>query len=319
LQAGFCAVWREAGAAWLLADGGGAIWLQRGGAAPAEELRLTSAGRPYRGRFTPRGLVRWRGEWLIVDGSDRLQRFGARGEWIGDRVLPTRASAITSSDRTLWLYNFLPTESGPRFWRSDDGVAFAAAAVPENPSAGESRAARALAAQLVLAGAPGGELYFSHLVGAPELRRLRGNAAVDVFSVAYSRSRRRAALEAFADGNFDPRSYSSPVADILVLPNGEVLVLRNREDVRAGGGAAGFSPPSSRSVVGLKPAAPPLGGLVIEVGRRLDRYSRDGAHLATAVLPDQGRWILGPASVLSPAGAVITAHFQKPMRGEVLP
>jgi hypothetical protein len=292
----FSAIWREKGAAWLLAADGGGIWLQRGGAAPSEALRFTSGGRPYRWRFAPRGLVRWRGEWLVIDGSERMARFDERGRLTGDRLLPTHASAITRSDRTLWLYDFLPSDAGPRFWKSDDGIAFVPVLVDDvTAGGGGSRAARALAAQLVVSAGPGDELYFSHLVGAPEIRRVRPGASIDVVSVAYSRSRRRAALESFADGQFDPKAYSSPVADILPLPTGELLVLRNREDVRR------------------------TGGTVTEVGRRIDRYSSDGAHIATAVLAESGRWILGPDAVLSPSGNVVRAVFQKPLRGEILP
>jgi hypothetical protein len=267
--------------------------VQRGSGQPQRAVVLAA-----KWRRPPFGFTRWRDEWLFVDGTTTLHRFTSKGAALPPRRLPVAATDIVTAGHILWIYNSLPRHNGPRFWTSATADEFR----PTAASIGDADIPpreRVLQTQLALVGAPNGDLLYAHLVGPPALTRVKVNGDAKRISLAYTRSARRAALVRVVSEATDPSMYSTPVRHVAVGANGDILVVRNREDVRDASGR-----------------------IREEQGRRVDRYTTDGKHVGTAVLTVSTLWVLseapGAVVAITPDGMLVRGAFGKPIPGGVI-
>ncbi len=290
----FAALARSGESAVLLDEQGECLWAQRGPTPPRKLLCL--AVDPGSRKLI--SIARWRSEWLGADGTERVRRFGPDGKQLGLIVAPVPVADIAASRLRIWAHGLFESKDGTILWHSDDGRSFQPAPqVPRSPSRGGL--SRLTENQAVLSVTSEGDAVLAPLIGPPELYVVRPGKGTEVRRLAYVRSSRRDSLRTAGGGELPVGELSAPVRDILPMANGELLVLRNRED---------------RNDPGGRP--------VEEKGLRVDRYSPAGSLLATAVLRETARWVLhaddGGVLALSPKGHVLRARFGEPDPGRIV-
>jgi len=295
----FIAVSRAADETWLLKRGGQSLFVQRGTSAPlpAATFHLRD-GRPFPWDREPLSLVRWRDRWLVANGGRNLWEFAGDGAFIDAVPAPSLITDVAAGAGVLWAYSAAAPPGLPSLWISSDARRFSPVQAAVTGGRG-SPEEHVIAAQLIVAVSPRQELLFVHAAGAPELTRVGAGGAARAFPLAYSRSTARARLERFRPDAHDLTAYSQPARDVAVDGRGQIVVLRNREDVRDRGKLAAIR------------------------GLRADRYSSDGRHLATATFPATVRFILRSDASrvlgLTDTGVVVTAAFGPPIAGGIVP
>ena len=291
------------GTAWLLPAGGQALYEQRGNAAPkaAITFRLPD-GTPFVWHTPPFGFAHWRDSWLVADGGSTLWFFKGDGTFVDAVPLPVPITDLATDGRqTIWLYSSVMVGFASKdihaLWQSRDGAHFTPLNV-ELVRATPNRAVALLEGQILIAGGSRDDLVFVHDTGPPALIRVEGKGGTRTVPLAYSRTKARATLEHYRPGFTELTAYSSPARDVAVEKNGDVLVLRNREDVFAG-----------KKVTTVH-------------GLRVDRY-RNAQHTGTATFPSAVRFILRSDATsvvgLSQEGLVVSAAFDRPVPGAILP
>lgn len=293
----FIAACRLPSEAWLL-DDTGRVYRQLGSSAPVPQFSLEQKdGSPYRWRRSPSGIARFKDLWVVVDGSKMLRTFSSAGTLVAEVELPVPSFDVIATKSRCWIYYSLPEPVPHALWSTADLRSFTPSAFePTDPKL--SRRDRMLAAHLVFALGQDDVFYFGHGIGEPSVTKIGAGASRTVIPLAYLRSRTRAALLLPSDAP-DVESYSAPMRDLLALANGELAVLRNREDIKTGNGV-----------------------VVSQQGRRIDRYGADGRQLSTATFPLTVRWILHAGKdqvwALAPDGTVHAAPFGPPIRGGIV-
>ncbi len=291
----FRAVARSGSQTFLLDEHSRNIYASVAAQLPRAVTGLVAGARPFRWRVHPFTFALWRDSWLVANGTDELTRFSRAGAYQGTVRLPIEASNVVASGARLWIYSISAHVRGSRFWSSVDGVRFD----PVRASFVDERAkppAKLLEAHALLAAAPGDRIAMIRSVGAPELRFVSADGTSETMQLAYSRTRERDGLTRFKKDGFLLTRYSSPASD-LVAQDDQVIVLRNREDVRVNG--------VTQTVV----------------GQRIDKYVK-GRHVATAEFPETVRWILG-ADTASVSGitlsrTVIRAKWSAPQPSAII-
>jgi hypothetical protein len=296
----FLAVVRDGQSTWLLPDDGSCLFLQTRSAKPQCQLRLrTAGGAPFSWSLHPTSFAAWRGGWIFANGENRLWRFSATGLLLDTVRVPDRITDIVSAGTEVWLYSSLPSvqKGGERLWLSRDLSSFTlckAALIEETADT----ASMLVSGQLVLAPGRPGHLAVIHAIGAPAAVIASPEGIVRTIPLAYSRSAARNALLHYRPGDTDLTTYSAPARDALFSTEGDLFVLRNREDAA---GAAGTQ---------------------LQRGLRVDRYDAGGVQRGTAVLPASARFILRAdarsVTTLSDRNEVEVARFGEPMKGIVL-
>ena len=293
----FVAAFRELPVSYLLTATGEIYGVRPGDSVPTSVFVLsdTAARRPFRWNSAVRSFVRWRSEWVVADGSKRLLHFDAGGAFSGSVEAPFRVGKLAVAGKRLFALNVLANNAGEQVWQSTDGKHFS----PLKRNGENRRFESPLDNLILLGGGHGDELYVASLIGPPVLHRIWPPDRLQDLRLAYSRSTLRAGLEEATGFIDDVTPYSQPIRDLVVSEQGDVLVLRNREDVRT-----------------------PSGRLELISGQRADRYDASGRHMATAVFPRTMNWItlVTPASVwgMSKSGDIATAKWGKPIAGEIL-
>jgi hypothetical protein len=250
---------------------------------------------PYRWSRHPFSFVRWSSSWLVADGSSHLTRFHEDGRFDAFVELPVRVAKLAVAGDAIWAVNLIARDASEQLWRSTDGHTFA-------PYAGFAAAARFTSpanSLLVLTGSPDGDVYVAYIVGAPVVHRVWPQDRRSEIRIAYSRSKIRAGMEDIYGAVDDVTNYSLPLRDLVTLPDGGLVVLRNREDVRG-----------------------PMGKLELLKGRRADRYDRAGHQTATALFARSVHWLteVSRSKVIgvSEAGDVVVATWGKPVPEEIV-
>jgi hypothetical protein len=291
-QAELVAAWRQ-GAESALLDATGHIYVY-GRQEIERTVTLTANGHPFLWRHTPTGFARWNSEWLVADGTNQIRRFATNGVFLAAFSVPTNAFDFAAAGTTLWIANHLAPSAQTRLWSSTDGRRFTALSLDEDRT--EDPFALAMRAQTILTGSSSGELYVAHIIDAPVVRRVFPRSKLTRWPVAYSRSRSRALLEYADPGIDDLTLYSSPVRDLLAIGADELVVLRNREDVR-----------TSR-------------GMTTQQGLRADRYT-GGRHVASAIFPEPMKWILRSdakhVTAVTKTGVVRVGEWGRPIAGGI--
>jgi hypothetical protein len=274
----------------------GDVWTVNEAGLVARALRFTMpGGEPFRWQKQPRSFARLGAAWLVADGSDHLTRFDTGGRFAGRVPLPARVSTIASGGGVLWAVDVFATRSSVQLLRSTDGVHFSRFDSSAKPRAfatpGENL--------LIIAAADRGTIYANRIIGPPIVTRALPNGQASVLTVAYSRSKQRAAL-ASVDGPLDDLThYSLPIRDLLPLHEERLAVLRNREDVRT-----------------------PSGSLETIRGQRADVYDAEGRHLKTATFPHPVHWLFDPTESsikgVDREGRVATAAWGAPIPGGII-
>jgi hypothetical protein len=291
-------VFRNRGEVWLLDGVRHELHRQGGGERPAKVFDLLDgSGKPRTWPRPSTGFTSFQADWLVVDGSDLLLRFSSTGRLKSSQTLPAPAWIIVSSGAQLFTYDVRPSSRGQRLWKSKDGRHFD----PVGPRELETSGGQGiLSAQRILAGGAGGDLFIAPVIGPPKLWRLGRSGAVSRVPLAYSRTARRSTLDGSVEDEYDLTQYSAPVADILIREDEEIVVLRNREDVR------------DRQ-----------GHVEVQERRRADRYSAGGKHLASVEFPESAGFLLrdegGSLTALTRSGAIMTAAYSRPALGGILP
>lgn len=285
---------RQPDGAFLLTRGGDVYWTALAGPAPQKRFTLSdAAGHPYRFSRRVRTFARWHSEWLAADGTAQIVRFRADGVLAGIIDTPFRAGKLFVAGGRLWALSILAASPADQLWFSDDGKRFTAA------GGDASHRFESPNDNLILVGGNGkGDVFVAPIIGPPVLQRVWPAGKRRRFELAYGRTRGRATLEK-AEGTIeDATPYSQPVRDFVAGDSGDLIVLRNLEDVRNGAGR-----------------------LERIRGRRVDHYDPNGRHLATASFPASMRWILAatPTEIrgLTESGTLASAPWGKPQPGEV--
>lgn len=292
----FITVIHAGASAWLLEENEHTVYVQSGMSAPKKQTVLHLPFGVPQGRRPPRSIAGYRGQWIISDGSSFLSAYATDGSYVRGIPVPIPAFDLFVSGDRLYVYDALPDLVKDRLYFTNDLKRFSAAPLNAVDLRLPERS-RLLAVQLLFAPTGDGGYVFIHGIGAPLatiVTTLGGQTSVPL---AYARTQARARLIS-ASQETDLHRYSAPARDALWTNEGELYVLRNREDVRAPGGSA------------------------IERGRRIDRYDRSGHLLATAALPAEARWILRAdphtVVVLMTEGGVATASFGSPQPGRLI-
>jgi hypothetical protein len=286
------AAWRNAAEAALI-DASGRIHLY-GEQGAVRVVALTANGRPMQWKHAPTGFTRWNSEWLVADGTPQLKRFTADGAFIAAFPVPANISDLTIAGKTLWAANFLSKTISHRLWTSTDGRRFTPVPMKDDVT---DPLALLFRSHMILAGSPGGELFVTHLIDAPVVHRVVPLTNRTSWPLAYSRSKSRANLEHVVAGIDDLTMYSSPARDMLTIAS-ELVVLRNREDIRTSQ------------------------GLATQQGLRADRYGVGGRHVASATFPEPMKWILRSdaqrVTAVTKTGVVRVARWGKPIAGGII-
>jgi hypothetical protein len=295
----FISISREGADVWLLPESGEALFHQTAGGATARSVVLhMSDGTAFRWETKPISFVHWQQEWLVANGRPFLSRFAADGRYLGTTAAPVSVTDVAMSGGLLWTYSFLDDASGRRLWTSRDAKHFTAVPVQllDEQAAGPTKM---LDAQFVLGALPTGLLAVIPMTGAPVVTQVSPTGAAIRWTLAYLRSRARAALEHYRPGADDLLAYSAPARDVLAAEDGTLVVLRNREDL-----------PSGKSIT-------------VNRGVHVDRYDSHGRHVGTATLTAPARFLLRPegrtAVAVTDSGAILTAPFGAPIAGRILP
>jgi hypothetical protein len=294
----FPSAFHDRSGTYLLSAVGDGVYAPQPGSPP--KLMITfrdPSGGPFRWQKSPRGLARWQSAWLISDGTTRITRFKENGAFAGVLDLPAHASFITVCGPALCFVNPVARSPSERIFKTVDGKKFLP--LPPPAGGGDEPFLNLSHNLLVIGGSTDGTLYFIPLFGQPILRRLLPAGTEKAIPIAYSRSQFRASLDEVIGEVGDATKYSLPARDLLVLEGGDVIVLRNHEDVR---GASGRLEPIK--------------------GKRADWYDRSGKHIATATFNDSARWLVSfrkdAVSATTRQGVPLTSRWAKPIAGEVL-
>ncbi|MDP9192354.1 MAG: hypothetical protein M3P06_11705 [Acidobacteriota bacterium] len=291
-QPEFVAAWR-AGAEAALLDSTGHVHVY-GSQGKVRTLTLTASGSPMVWRHAPTGFARWNSEWLVADGTTQLKRFNASGAFIATVAVPANLFDLAVAGQTLWAANCLSKSPSNRLWSSTDGRRFTPVPMKDDIDEPLALLYRNF---MILAGSSGGDLFIAHSFDAPLVHRIFPFSNRATWPVAYSRSKSRASLEVIEKGVEDLTMYSSPVRDMLALP-GELIVLRNREDVRT---------PQ---------------GVITQQGLRADRYGVGGRHVSSATFAEPMKWILRSdrqhVTGVTKGGVVRVARWGKPIAGGIV-
>lgn len=288
----------EEGAACLLEEGLSRIITLTGDASHRQQTQLAPPAGGRRRDWT--GFARFRGEWWLADGTPALHVYAADGRWLRRVVAAAPASDLFVARGRLFLYDATPAPTPMRLWYSDDGRAFhrsqAANLVPPTVPP----RSLVIAVHVLFASTPDGGFVCAPLVGPPLLTRAdRNGANRKQVPLAYSRRIEREKTAGIGRTDVPLEQYSAPVRDLLATPAGEIIVLRNREDVRAANGQ-----------------------VVPEQARRIDRYSHDGKHLGTATFGEKVRWIVSANAsgvvAMTADGDIVRAVFAAPQPAQVL-
>ena len=293
----FRAVARTPTQTFLLDEQGESVYAHRGGSTVNEVAKFrTSDGKAWSWGKMPMSFASWHGDFLVVNGTNVLERFAADGRHSKRVSLPVTATGIVSTAKAVWLYSGLPSFQGARFWRSTDGEAFSPLNVPLTAH-GDVRS-RLLQLQIVFASDADGTLYFARSIGEPVVHKRLADGKDQRVTVAYTRSRERSRATGYVNGKNDLTTYSLPVADLFIDARGRLVVTRNRED---GPGDDG------RSQAWLR--------------RRVDLYDPRGRHTATATFPVTIRTVLRieDAVVIAATndGRIIRARLGAPEPGGI--
>lgn len=293
----FRAVGRSQTRAFLLNEQGDSVYSHERAASLTRLARLrTAAGQPWTWATMPLGLASFRGDFLVVNGTNVLERFSGDGLHKKRVTLPVRATAITSTAESVWLYSALPSVQGARFWRATNGEDFKAANVAFTAD-GDARS-RVLDLQITFAVDADGTLYFARSIGEPVVHKRMVDGKDERVTVAYSRSRERSRATRYVEGRNDLTTYSAPVADLFIDARGRLIVTRNRED-----------------------AARRDGGREVWLRRRVDIYDQRGRHIATATFPDTIRTVLqiDDTAVIAATndGRVVRTRLDAPQPGGI--
>jgi hypothetical protein len=294
----FTAAYRSNSEAWLIDDVGKAIYRQAGDQPPQVAVPLRNLQKSaFVWRHRPCGLVRFRSDWLIADGTRMLYMFDSSGVFKRRLTLPAPSfDVFATGDEQIFVYDSHPGPDGGRLWSSSDLMTFRAVPFRIHRE-GMTRRERLLTIHLAFA-AGNRTFYFVPGIGEAVATKVAvGTWKVSLFQLAYRRSRERVlALKTLA--STDLEAYPAAARDLVLLPSGELLVLRNREDVR-----------NDRNT------------MTVRQGQRVDRYSGDGSHVATASLPKTCRWILAATTTelraLGADGTIVTASFRQPEAGGI--
>lgn len=294
----FKSAFRDRSGAYLLSSAGDGIYAPQSAGPPRRVIAFRNpGGGPFRWQKEPSGLARWQSEWFIADGTTRITRFKEDGAFAGFSDLPARASFLTTCGRALYLVNPVARRPSERIFRTVDGKKFSP--LPLTAGDADEPFPNLSHNLLIVAGSADGALYFIPLFSQPVLRRLLPAGSEKVFPIAYSRSKIRASLDEVIGEVGDPTKYSLPARDLLALDGGDVIVLRNHEDIR---GAAG----RLESIKGM----------------RADWYDRSGRHMATATFSQSVRLLVTSGkeavSATNLEGGLVTALWGKPLEGEIL-
>jgi len=293
----FVAIARAQSGAWLLEGSSGYLWRQTGEDPPAQQVRLRrkSSGLLW---SDVTGFAAVQDGWLIAGRKGRLERYSTAGEFLRDADAPGEIGDVVRSGSMVWALPLIAPGPARHLLLSPDGERFSYVLLQAHTedvigtgitgvfdSAVHVTADRDEGAALV------------RFVGGPVAFRIRLDGSRRTVQLAYRRSARRDAMRRFEATQTDLQSYSSPARDLLVLPDGSLLVLRNREDVR-----------TSK-------------GLETRVGTVVDLYSQDGRHGASAELPHSARFIVhseGQRVVCVAAdGRVLASDLGPPIAGGI--
>ncbi len=263
----FPSAFHDRSGTYLLSGIGDGVYVPQPGSPPRLMIAFRDpSGKPFRWQKAPSGLAHWQSTWLISDGSIRITRFKEDGAFLG-------------------------------FFQTADGKKFSP--LPPPAGGGDAPFPNLSHNLLVIGGSAGGSLYFIPLFGQPVLRRILPAGSEQAIPIAYSRSQYRSSLDEVIGEVGDATKYSLPARDLLVLDGGDVIVLRNHEDIR-----------------GTSGRIEPIKGL------RADRYDRSGKHIATATFKDSARWLVASGndavSAMTREGAPVAARWGKPIPGEIL-
>ena len=254
-----------------------------------------SPGRPHRWSRPVRSIAQFRSAWLVADGSNHLIRFDGRGILLDTIETRFHAAMLCVAGDRLWVLNSLAQTPGEQLWSSLDGSRFEQMAT----SGPQARFETPLRNLLVLAGGRRGELYVAPVIGPPSAKQVWPRGKRAPVKLAYSRTRHRASLADVIGLIEDVTPYSQPVRDMLVTDNGDLFVLRNREDVQNTSGR-----------------------VEAVAGRRVDRYDAAGRHLSTAVLPETVRWLAEvntrQAVGITKSGTRVSAEWRRAIPAEVI-
>ncbi len=293
----FVAVSRQSSESWLL-ERTGRVYVQRGTAAPLPQFSFRQKdGSPLRWKHSPAGIARFNGLWVIADGMNILRTFSPDGMLVAEVPLPVPVFDVFATEKRCWIYYSLGNPVDHALWSTTDLRVFTQSALePVDPKMrGRDRV---LLAHVMFGPAKGDSFYFAPFIGEPVVTKVDAGTRLTRIPAAYLRTRERAALLRPSDVS-DIESYSAPTHDLFASSNGDLFVLRNREDVKAAHGI-----------------------VVPQQGRRLDRYGADGRHLGTATFPVTMRWILRAdkdrAWAITADGSVQSAPFGAPVRGGIV-
>jgi hypothetical protein len=257
---------------------------------------LRQDGGPLRWPTGIASFTRWRGAWVVADGSNTLRLFSVSGRLLRTVIVPIRVIGVTATKHELWVVNLTARDARSQIWRSTDGEHF----TPFTEGRPASRFTSPASNMAILkASQDDDSVYEVSLVGPPVLHRVYPSARRADIALAYSRSAARASMEQVYGLTESVTDYSLPARDLTPITGG-VVVLRNREDVRLG----------------------TKGGLRLLKGQRADRYDEQGRQLATAtfdrpvnwIAAVNGKWVTGVAV----SGEVVTATWGPPISGEVI-
>ncbi|MEO8033789.1 MAG: hypothetical protein ABI837_05105 [Acidobacteriota bacterium] len=252
--------------------------------------------RPHPWHKKPTGLTQWKSEWLVANNTGQLTRFDMKGMFLGYKKLPAGGTILTASGHWLWVIDILATSPVTQTWRSTDGTAF----TPFNlMNSSDARLVDQTQNLMVLSGTKTGTLFAVSIIGPPVIHRIDPPQTRRDIRAAYSRTRSRSNFEKIEGMIDDVTHYSLPVRDMVSSDNGELIALRNREDVK-------------RST----------GGTELLLGRRADRYDATGRQVATAVFSRSVHWIvsatLKTVTGVSRSGDVVTATWDRALPGEII-
>ena len=293
----FVAITRSAREAWLLDGSSGSLWQQLGEEPPVERVRLLRRMSPLSWKDA-KGIAALADGWLIAGRKGRLERYSATGEFVREIEVKDRVADVVVSGPVLWAVPYIVPGPLRHLLLSADGETFKRLPLESHSDdvIGTGVAGVIDGAALLAADRDGGAV-FVRVFGGPAAFRVRPNGSRRTVSLEYRRSARRDSLRRFEPREDDLENYSSPARDLLVTPDGRLVVLRNFEDVRTSDG--------------VRPAA----------GTVIDLYAKDGRHEASAELSESARFIArtdGKRVVcVTSNGRILITRFGPRMKGGI--
>jgi len=293
----FVAITRADNEVWILEGTSGTLWSQSGKNPPVRVVTLSrSADASDWSDVT--GIAAVPGGWMIAGRKGRLSRYAASGEFLREVDVRDRVGRIVLSGKTLWAAPYIVPGPARHLLASADGDRFTRVLLQtDRDDVIGTGSSGLLDGATILASDVDEGVVVARLIGAPFAFRIGRDGSRRSIPLAYRRSARRDALMRYGTSGEVLTAYSSPARDLLVTPDGALLVLRNIEDVRT---------PTGHD---------------LRVATIVDRYARNGRHEASAELAGQARFIARAEGnrvvCISADGRVLAAPFGPSLKGGI--